>query len=209
MGALLSSSDPQISKAVNQVSQKAVFSQQLSNSSAHVARLTVAEAGQGSATLAIEQMIEKYFAGLPITNTLTDKDRQANAFFDKGFDLHFLESEKLAYLGGDSDVLRLSDEVYEQLRSSLLPSLITPGDWTSISFGLFEPNIWGSCNLIYLSSHSNHASTVRFLFTPIIASSPIVGRKQERKSTIMHQRQLEEAMVKRNMCVNDFLLRAV
>ncbi|KAF7965726.1 hypothetical protein HWV62_42156 [Athelia sp. TMB] len=66
MGVLRSSSDPKVSQAVLKINQNAVFSYPtIKQLAAHIAQLVSGdEAGPTSATAAIEQMIEKYSAGL-------------------------------------------------------------------------------------------------------------------------------------------------
>ncbi|KZP16286.1 putative aminoadipate reductase [Athelia psychrophila] len=66
MGALRSSSDPEVSKAVQKVTQNVVFTHPtIRQLSAHIAHLVAGvHAGPASAASAIETMIEKYSAGL-------------------------------------------------------------------------------------------------------------------------------------------------
>lgn len=66
MGALRASADPQVSAAVQTVAHNVVFSHPtVRQLAAHVAQLVAgAHAGPASATAAVEEMIEKYSAGL-------------------------------------------------------------------------------------------------------------------------------------------------
>ncbi|KAF7973245.1 hypothetical protein HWV62_15753 [Athelia sp. TMB] len=74
MGALRSSSDPQVTQAVQKISQNVVFSNPtIKQLSAHIAQLVSGdEAGPISAIAAIEQMIEKYSTGLTEVRKSTD-----------------------------------------------------------------------------------------------------------------------------------------
>ena len=66
MGALRSSADLQVSQAVHNINQNVVFSYPtIKQLAVHIAQLVSGdEAGPTSATAAIEQMVEKYSAGL-------------------------------------------------------------------------------------------------------------------------------------------------
>ncbi|KZP17631.1 putative aminoadipate reductase [Athelia psychrophila] len=225
IGALRSSSDPLVSRAGQKVTQNVVFSHpNIRQLAAHISQLVSgAHAGPASATLAIENMIEKYSSGLtdapnaiseviasappvvlltgstgglasfmleellkdsrvkrvyaynrPARGAIACRDRQRNAFIDKGLELCLLESDRLVYLEGDSALpkLGLSDTVHEELRSSV--NLIIHSAWRlnfNLSLASFEPNIRGTRNLIEFALHSKHASALRFLFTSTIASS--------------------------------------
>ncbi|KZP17473.1 putative aminoadipate reductase [Athelia psychrophila] len=145
--------------------------------------LTGSTGGLGSymlETLLKDPSVERVYAyNRPARGAMTSQDRQRAAFVDRGFELQLLESDRLVYLEGDSALpkLGLSEEVYEELRSSV--NIIIHNAWRldfNLSLVSFEPNIRGTRNLIDLASRCQHASALRFLFTSTIASSQGWGK---------------------------------
>ncbi|KAJ3509565.1 hypothetical protein NLJ89_g5155 [Agrocybe chaxingu] len=102
------------------------------------------------------------------------KERHAERFVDKGFDVSLLSSRKIVFLEAEASHrhLGLKKDVYEELRNSV--NVIIHNAWKldfNLSLSSFESNVQGTRNLIDLARASDHASILKFLFTSSIASA--------------------------------------
>lgn len=92
-----------------------------SSSTTTVVLLTGSTGGLGSfllENLLRNGQVSKIYAyNRPSKGGITMQDRQKAAFVDKGFDLKYLDSERLVYVEGDADLplLGLTSELYEKV----------------------------------------------------------------------------------------------
>lgn len=97
------------------------ISEDAASAGVHVVLLTGTTGGLGSCmleTLLKDQSVERVYAyNRPARGTMTIRDRQRDAFLDKGFELQLLQSDRLVYLEGDGALpkLGLSNEAYEEV----------------------------------------------------------------------------------------------
>ncbi|KZP33662.1 acetyl-CoA synthetase-like protein [Athelia psychrophila] len=143
-----------------------------------VVLLTGSTGGLGSflleALLKDPRLRKIYAYNRPSSGSINMRDRQKNAFKDKGLDTQLLESGKLVYLEADSALskLGLSECSYDKLRASV--NIIIHNAWRldfNLSLASFEPNIRGTRNFVDLATQSKNAATLRFLFTSSIATA--------------------------------------
>ncbi|KAL1679182.1 hypothetical protein EV122DRAFT_210432 [Schizophyllum commune] len=114
-------------------------------------------------------------------------DRQRARFADKGLDVELLKSEKLVTLAGDAyaDRLGQSEALYDEARLSSFActpltdmlsrvNVIIHAAWRldfNLGLSAFERSIQGTRELVDLARKTQHADSVRFLFTSSIAST--------------------------------------
>ncbi|PPQ79470.1 hypothetical protein CVT24_009924 [Panaeolus cyanescens] len=147
----------------------------------HTILITGTTGSLGSYTLSLllsmpYPTISKIYA-LNRPNRKDVKQRQLEAFVDKGLDTRQLEDERLSLLVGDLDdgdgMWGLERGVYEmiQLHITLILHIAWPVNFTQ-PLRAFEANIRGSCNLIRfaLGAPNYHAKRLRFIFASSIST---------------------------------------
>ncbi|KAF8956600.1 hypothetical protein BDZ97DRAFT_2062868 [Flammula alnicola] len=115
-----------------------------------------------------------YVLNRPSSGPKSVEERQAERFADKGLDASLLSTERLVFLEGEASHrnLGLRDVVYDELRSSV--TTIIHNAWRldfNLSLSSFEPNVQGTRNLVDLARSSEHATSLKFLFTSSISSA--------------------------------------
>ncbi|KAG5649393.1 hypothetical protein H0H81_004129, partial [Sphagnurus paluster] len=143
-----------------------------------VVLLTGSTGNLGSEVLAAllkDERVERIYAfNRPSKSGVTAVDRHVASFKDRGFDLAFLESDKLVYVSGDATEpnLGLDDGQYGLLCRSV--NVVIHNAWKldfNLSLASFESNIQGTRHLLDLIRSGSNASSTRFIFISSIAST--------------------------------------
>ncbi|KAF9527250.1 putative aminoadipate reductase [Crepidotus variabilis] len=106
------------------------------------------------------------------SDTQDIKQRHTERFKDKELAFSLLDDSRVVFLEGDTskDKLGQKDQVYAELLKYV--TIIIHNAWRldfNLSLASFEPNIRGTRNVIDFARSSNHASSVKVLFTSSIA----------------------------------------
>ncbi|KAI5884853.1 acetyl-CoA synthetase-like protein [Schizophyllum commune H4-8] len=101
-------------------------------------------------------------------------ERQRARFADKGFTIALLDSNKLVSLQGDVSAERLgqSDEVFKEMLRAV--SVIIHVAWRldfNLGVNAFESSIRGTRALVDFARQTQHADSLRFVFTSSVAST--------------------------------------
>ncbi|KAJ3970201.1 acetyl-CoA synthetase-like protein [Lentinula raphanica] len=148
-----------------------------SNTHQHAVLLTGSTGNLGAqmlASLLMNDSVARVYTLNRSSARMSLLDRHRERFEDKALDVGLLSSKKLVFLEGEASQSRLglTDELYNELLQNV--TIIIHNAWRldfNLALSSFEPHIRGTRNLIDFARASNHATSVRLLFTSSIAAT--------------------------------------